>query len=179
MNIKQLTRAGVTAALYALITVAISPLSYDPFQIRFSEALCILPLLFPECAIGLTVGCFIANFFGGYGAIDIVLGTTATLIGAVGTLLAGKFIKTVPLKLIVDILCPVIANALLIPIIFLVSTDSPESYFVYMLSIGWPELLSVGVLGTPLYFAVKRIFKLGENNDTKGGKEADNPKDDN
>ena len=178
MNIKQLTRAGVTAALYALITVAISPLSYGPFQIRFSEALCILPLLFPECAIGLTVGCFIANFFGGYGAIDIVLGTTATLIGAVGTLLAGKFIKNVPL-LIVGILCPVIANALLIPIIFLVSTDSPESYFVYMLSIGWPELLSVGVLGTPLYFAVKRIFKLGENNDTKGGKQADNPKDDN
>ena len=179
MNIKQLTRAGVTAALYALITVAISPLSYGPFQIRFSEALCILPLLFPECAVGLTVGCFIANFFGGYGAIDIVLGTTATLIGAVGTLLAGKFIKTVPLKLIVGILCPVIANALLIPIIFLVSTDSPESYFVYMLSIGWPELLSVGVLGTPLYFAVKRIFKLGENNDTKGGKQADNPKEDN
>ena len=179
MNIKQLTRAGVTAALYALITVAISLLSYGPFQIRFSEALCILPLLFPECAIGLTVGCFIANFFGGYGAIDIVLGTTATLIGAVGTLLAGKFIKNVPLKLIVGILCPVIANALLIPIIFLVSTDSPESYFVYMLSIGWPELLSVGVLGTPLYFAVKRIFRLGENNDTKGGKQADNPKDDN
>ena len=179
MNIKQLTRAGVTAALYALITVAISPLSYGPFQIRFSEALCILPLLFPECAIGLTVGCFIANFFGGYGAIDIVLGTTATLIGAVGTLLAGKFIKNVPLKLIVGILCPVIANALLIPIIFLVSTDSPESYFVYMLSIGWPELLSVGVLGTPLYFAVKRIFKLGETNDTKGEKQAGNPKDDN
>lgn len=179
MNIKQLTRAGVTAALYALITVAISPLSYAPFQIRFSEALCILPLLFPECAIGLTVGCFIANFFGGYGAIDIVLGTTATLIGAVGTLLAGKFIKNVPLKLIVGILCPVISNTLLIPIIFLVSTDSPESYFVYMLSIGWPELLSIGVLGTPLYFAVKRIFKLGENNDTKGGKQADNPKDDN
>lgn len=179
MNIKQLTRAGVTAALYALITVAISPLSYGPFQIRFSEALCILPLLFPECAVGLTVGCFIANFFGGYGAIDIVLGTTATLIGAVGTLLAGKFIKNVPLKLIVGILCPVIANALLIPIIFLVSTDSPESYFVYMLSIGWPELLSVGVLGTPLYFAVKRIFKLGETNDTKGEKQAGNPKDDN
>lgn len=179
MNIKQLTRAGVTAALYALVTVAISPLSYGPVQIRFSEALCILPLLFPECAIGLTVGCFIANFFGGYGAIDIVLGTTATLIGAVGTLLAGKFIKNVPLKLIVGILCPVISNTLLIPIIFLVSTDSPESYFAYMLSIGWPELLSVGVLGTPLYFAVKRIFKLGENNDTKGGKQADNPNDDN
>lgn len=179
MNIKQLTRAGVTAALYALITVAISPLSYGPFQIRFSEALCILPLLFPECAIGLTVGCFIANFFGGYGAIDIVLGTTATLIGAVGTLLAGKFIKNVPLKLIVGILCPVIANTLLIPIIFLVSTDSPESYFVYMLSIGWPELLSVGVLGTPLYFAVKRIFRLGENNDKKGEKQAGNPKEDN
>lgn len=179
MNIKQLTRAGVTAALYALITVAISPLSYGPVQIRFSEALCILPLLFPECAIGLTAGCFIANFFGLYGAIDIVLGTTATLIGAVGTLLAGKFIKNLSLKLIVGILCPVIANALLIPIIFLVTTKSPESYFAYMLSIGWPELLSVGVLGTPLYFAVKRIFKLGENNDTKGGKQADNPKDDN
>lgn len=179
MNIKQLTRAGVTAALYALITVAISPLSYGPFQIRFSEALCILPLLFPECAIGLTVGCFIANFFGGYGAIDIVLGTTATLIGAVGTLLAGKFIKNVPLKLIVGILCPVISNTLLIPVVLLLATETPESYFVYMLSIGWPELLSVGVLGTPLYFAVKRIFKLGENNDTKGGKQADNPKDDN
>lgn len=178
MNIKQITRAGVTAALYALVTVAISPLSYGPFQIRFSEALCILPLLFPECTIGLTVGCLIANFFGN-GPIDIVLGTSATLIGALGTLFAGKLIKNVPLKLIVGILCPVISNMLLIPVVLLLTTENPDSYFVYMVSIAWPEFLSIGVLGTPLYFAIKKIFKIDENNDTKGGKQADNPKYDN
>lgn len=158
MKIKQLTRAGITATLYALLTILIAPLSYGPMQLRFSEALCILPLLFPECAVGLTIGCFISNFFGGYGAIDIVLGTIATLLGTIGTLLSGRLIKNIPLKLIVGILSPVIANAILIPIIYFFSTDSFQGYFVYMLMIGGAELISVGALGTPLYFTIRKIY---------------------
>lgn len=50
-----------------------------------SEALCLLPFLFPETAWGLGVGCLIANLFSPYGVLDIVVGSLATLIAALIT----------------------------------------------------------------------------------------------
>ena len=80
-----LCRAGVTAALYAGLTIAFGSLAYGPLQIRPAEALCVLPLFFPETIFGLFVGCAMANLLSGYGAIDIVLGSIATLVAAVCT----------------------------------------------------------------------------------------------
>lgn len=60
-------------------------LTFGPIQVRFSEALCLLPFLFPETAWGLGVGCLIANLFSPYGALDIVVGSLSTLIAALLT----------------------------------------------------------------------------------------------
>ena len=78
-NTQKLTLAAMTAAAYAALSLlgAVFGLTFGPIQVRFSEALCLLPFLFPETAWGLGVGCLIANLFSPYGALDIVVGRRA------------------------------------------------------------------------------------------------------
>lgn len=61
-NTQKLTLAAMTAAAYAALSLlgAVFGLTFGPIQVRFSEALCLLPFLFPETAWGLGVGCLIA-----------------------------------------------------------------------------------------------------------------------
>lgn len=82
---RQITMAAVVAAVYAVLTMALPALSYGQMQIRFSEALTVLPFLFPVTAPGLFVGCLIANLLSPYGLVDIICGSAATLIAAVWT----------------------------------------------------------------------------------------------
>jgi len=88
----RIIRAAVIAAIYFCATFFIAPLSYGPLQIRFSEALTILPALFPEAVIGVTVGCLLANSLNpaGFLWIDAVFGTLATFAAAVCTFYIGK-----------------------------------------------------------------------------------------
>ena len=78
-----LTEAAVIGAIYVVLTLLFAPLSYGEIQIRFSEALTILPFFTPAAIPGLFVGCIIANLFGGAIPVDIIFGSIATLIGAV------------------------------------------------------------------------------------------------
>lgn len=80
MNTKTIALCGVIAAAYAVVTI-LWPLSYGTIQFRISEALCVLPAFVPVTAIGLTVGCLVANLFSTVSAVDIIVGTLATLIG--------------------------------------------------------------------------------------------------
>ena len=70
------------AALYAALTITLAPISYGPIQFRVSEALTLLPWYRAEAVPGLFVGCLVANFFGGYGLVDMICGSMATLIAA-------------------------------------------------------------------------------------------------
>ena len=83
----QLATAGVIAALYAVLAyfASIFGIAYGPIQCRFSEALCVLPFLFPAATPGLFVGCLVANLLSPYGALDIIFGSLATLLAAVWT----------------------------------------------------------------------------------------------
>ena len=78
-----LVEAAAIGAIYVVLTVLFAPLSYGEVQIRFSEALTILPFFTPAAIPGLFVGCIIANLFGGAIPVDIIFGSIATLIGAV------------------------------------------------------------------------------------------------
>ncbi|MBU5435795.1 QueT transporter family protein [Pseudoflavonifractor sp. MSJ-37] len=80
----QITMAAMVAALYAVLSYFgnIFGLTYGPIQCRFSEALCVLPFLFPATVPGLFVGCLITNLMSTVGPLDIVLGSLATLLAA-------------------------------------------------------------------------------------------------
>ena len=70
------------ASLYAAITVTLAPISYGPIQFRVAEALTLLPFYIPEAVPGLFVGCLVANAFSPSGALDMVVGSLATLAAA-------------------------------------------------------------------------------------------------
>ena len=73
-----LAEAAVIGAIYVVLTLLFAPLSYGEIQIRFSEALTILPFFTPAAIPGLFVGCIIANLFGGAIPVDIIFGSIAT-----------------------------------------------------------------------------------------------------
>ena len=91
-NTQKLTLAAMTAAAYAALSLlgAVFGLTFGPIQVRFSEALCLLPFLFPEAVGGLFVGCLIANLLSPYGPLDAVLGSAGTLVAALLTQKAPK-----------------------------------------------------------------------------------------
>ncbi len=78
MNTRFLATTGLTAAVYAVLTLAIAPLSFGMVQIRFSEMLMLLAFIDRRYAPGLVLGCLIANCFSPFGLMDVVFGTTCT-----------------------------------------------------------------------------------------------------
>lgn len=61
MSTQKVVRVAVIAALYAVLTVALAPLSYGPIQFRVSEVLKIFVLFDPWLALGIGIGTLFAN----------------------------------------------------------------------------------------------------------------------
>ena len=79
-----LVHGAVIAALYVVLTLLANALGLANYaiQVRFSEALTILPVFTPAAIPGLFIGCLIGNILGGAILPDIIFGSIATLIGA-------------------------------------------------------------------------------------------------
>ena len=155
---KSLAKAGIISAIYVALTLALYPLSFGAFQVRVSESLTLLPLIFPESIIGLTVGCLISNFFGN-GVLDIVFGTLATFLSAVLTYVSTKKIKNDWIKIIVGGIFPIILNAIIIPFTILAITAHPIIYVITSFQIFIGQFISVYFIGAPLYFIIKKCIK--------------------
>lgn len=143
------------AALYVVLTYisSIFGLSSGVIQLRISEALCVLPLFSAAAIPGLFVGCIISNFLAGGVIIDIIFGSVATLIGAVGTYFIGKnhrYIALIP---------PILANALIVPFVIVYAYGAEDALWFIILTVGIGEILSCGILGALLYgFFKKKDF---------------------
>lgn len=154
----KLVRAAVIGALYVALTAAVAPIAFGPVQFRVSEALCSLILIFPEAAVGLTVGCFFSNLLFST-PIDVVLGTLATLISAVAAaFVSGRISKPISRFLICSAF-PVVANGFIIPFTFLAATFSWTAYLLDVISVAAGEILAVYGAGGVLYFASLKAFK--------------------
>ena len=108
-----LITGALIAAAYAGLTYLsnILGLAYGPIQLRISEMLTILPVFTHAAIPGLTVGCFIANI-GSFNMLDMVFGTSATLLAAILTYLLRNYtFKGLPL---LAALPPVLVNAVVI-----------------------------------------------------------------
>ena len=115
ITVQQLTRAAIAGALYAVLTLLSSAfgIAYGPVQFRLSEALCVLPFLFPETAWGLFAGCWVSNLISPYGPLDMVVGSLATLLAALWTAKCRrKWLSPLP---------PVVCNGLLVAMVHLPS----------------------------------------------------------
>ena len=152
-------QGAIIAAAYVVLTYLSSMvgLSSGVIQIRLSEMLCILPVFTPAAIPGLYLGCLLANILTGAVWLDVLVGPIATLIGALGTYALRKNKWLAPLP-------PVLSNALIVPFVLAYGYEMSEAISVMMLTVGIGEIISAGILGMILYFALyknsERIFRI-------------------
>ena len=148
-KVRMITQAAMIAALYVVLTMIANAMGLANYaiQVRFSEALCILPYFTVAAIPGLYVGCLIANILTGAIIWDILFGSLATLIGAIGAyaLRKHKHLMTLP---------PILANMVIVPFVLRYAyqftwtyngTDLAIPYFALTVGIG--EIISVCILG--------------------------------
>ena len=151
----QLANAGMIAALYVVLTwiANLLGLASGAIQIRLSEALTILPVFTMAAVPGLTVGCVLANLLTGCAAWDVVFGSLATLIGAVGT----RLLKDKPLLAWIP---PVVSNAAIVPIILIKVYGVPDAWWYLVLTVGAGEIIACGILGLLLWRSLKNVPQI-------------------
>lgn len=147
---KKMVRLAVVAALYASLTIALGAISYGPIQFRIAEVMNLLPLIGGEYIIALTIGCFLANLFGGLGVPDIVFGTLATLISAYLVYFTGKKMKDKPGYILIASLWPTIVNAIIIGGVVLYGFFGLP-LILSMLQVGFGQFVVITIIGVPLF----------------------------
>ncbi len=151
LSIHRLTACGIIACVYAVVTIATASFAYGPIQFRIAEALTILPFFAPWTTWGLTLGCLLANLFSPVSALDIVIGTAATLIACLLTARCrSKYLAPLP---------PVIVNAVLVgAMISWVSTPNAfwKGFVLFGAEVGAGELAVMYLLGLPLLLIFRR-----------------------
>lgn len=145
------TQAAVIAALYVVLTLLANAFGLANYavQVRFSESLTILPFFIPAAIPGLVIGCFLSNILTGCMLLDIIFGTIATLLGALGTwaLRKHKWLAPIP---------PIVANTIIVPFVLAYVYQFEGSIPYFMLTVGAGEVISCGILGMILLFALEK-----------------------
>ena len=154
---KRLTRTAIIAAIYAVITLAIAPLSYMGVQFRISEILVLLAVFDPLYIGGLTLGCLIANLLGPNGPMDVLFGTLATFISVYAIYLTGKLIKNYKIKLLIASIWPTIFNGLIIGWMLNKLYGLPLILSIGEVALG--ELVVITFIGVPLFLMAGSRFK--------------------
>ena len=178
-----LTQAAMIAALYVVLTEIsnIFGLASYAIQIRFSEALTILPFFTPAAVPGLFIGCIISNLLVSANIFDIIFGSIATLLGAIFTYAIGHSMRTVKktipgtteslhhtvtsastirTKIAVWFapIPPILSNTLIIPFV-LKYAYGYEPLWLFFLTVFAGEFISCGILGMPLLFLIKKYAR--------------------
>ena len=153
-----IVKSAVIAALYAIMTVVISPLSYGMVQCRFSESLIMLCAFTPAAIPGLTVGCLVANIFS-FNPVDMICGTTATLLSAVvGYKLRKVKIGGIPW---LTPLPAVIFNMIIIGLELSVYLPIEGhgflvGFFIQALSVFIGQVIACYIFGVPVYMLINK-----------------------
>lgn len=84
---REMTAAALVGGLYVVLSYFsnVFGLTFGPVQCRFSEALTVLPFLYPASAWGLFIGCIVSNLLSPYGPLDLIFGSAATLMAGLLT----------------------------------------------------------------------------------------------
>lgn len=148
-----ITKAALVATFYIVLTLFsnLLGLASGVIQVRLSEALTILPAFMPASVPGLFVGCLISNLLCGNMMVDVILGSIATLLGALGTYYFGKDKWTAPIF-------PIISNTIIIPFVLKYVYGISGAIWFFALTVFIGEFISSGVIGTLLFEKLKKIL---------------------
>lgn len=148
-----ITQSAIIAAIYTVLVLIFAPISFGPVQVRFAEALTILPYFTPAAIPGVTIGCFLSAFLTGADVLDMVFGTLATLIAAYFSyrLRRNKFLVPIP---------PIIANTLIIPWVLRYAYGFKDAIPYMMLTVGLGEVIAAGILGLILLYSLLGVRQI-------------------
>lgn len=153
-----MAQASMTAALYIVLTFLANAFGLANYavQVRFSEALTILPYFTPAAVPGLFIGCLLSNILTGCALPDIIFGSLATLLGALGTYALRKWKWCAPV-------CPILANTIIVPFILVYGyglliegMSLIQCLGFYCLTVGAGEVISCGILGMILLTSLQK-----------------------
>ncbi len=164
-----IAQAALIAAVYVALTYLsnLFGLASGAIQVRLSEALTILPYFTPAAIPGLFVGCLLANLLTGCAPWDVVFGSIATLLGALGTYGISRMARkkandslstvsynsklkwTAPLP-------PILSNVLIVPWVLRFVYEVPDAIPFLMLTVGIGEVIACGIIGMILFFALEK-----------------------
>lgn len=152
-NVQYLTTAAILAALYVALNwvSGMFGLASGVIQFRLSEVLTALVYFTPAAVPGVTIGCFLGNLLTGACLLDVVFGSVATLLGALGGRLLRKRKWLVPVPTIVS-------NMLIVPWILRYGYGMPDAIWYSAITVGIGEVVCAGVLGVIL---IQMLRKTG------------------
>jgi uncharacterized membrane protein len=150
-SVSSLAISGLVAAVYTVATIMFAPISYGYIQVRIAEAFTVLPFILPQAVFGLFVGCVFANMAGGFGIIDVVLGSAATLLaGVVTSAMPNVYLAALP---------PVVVNMLIVGgyLSHIMGVPFPVTAFY----VGIGQVVACYFLGVPLTILLEKRMKKG------------------
>lgn len=142
-------QAAVIAALYVVLTYVFSAFASGVIQVRVSEALTILPAFTPAAIPGLVIGCLLSNTLTGCVLLDIIFGSVATLIGALGSYALRRHTWLVPIP-------PIVSNMIIVPFVLRFAYGATDAFPFMIATVGAGEIISCYLLGMILYGALKK-----------------------
>jgi uncharacterized membrane protein len=143
-------QAAVIAALYVVLTYVFSAFASGVIQVRVSEALTILPAFTPAAIPGLVIGCLLSNTLTGCVLLDIIFGSVATLIGALGSYALRRHTWLVPIP-------PIVSNMIIVPFVLRFAYGATDAFPFMIATVGAGEIISCYLLGMILYGALKKV----------------------
>jgi len=149
ISTRQLTLAALVGGMYVVLGYFgnIFSLTFGVIQCRFSEALTVLPFLFPGATWGLFAGCIITNLLSPYGPLDMIFGSLATLLAGLWTARCkSRWLAPLP---------PVLCNAVIVSAIIAFQEAGftgafPAAFGFHALTIGLGEAIACYGLGSLL-----------------------------
>lgn len=150
-----ITQGAVIAAMYVVLTYLSHQmgLASGVIQVRISEALTILPLFTPAAIPGLFVGCLLSNILTGCVIWDVIFGSLATLLGALGTRALKNHIWLAPIP-------PALANTFIVPWVLKLAYQAEGTIPYFMLTVGIGEVISCCILGSLLTLFLRKQKNL-------------------
>ena len=153
-----MAHAAIIAAMYAVRTHLqnmIFPKSVNmAIQFRASEALAILAFFTPAAIPGLSLGCLVFNMISGATPVDFVVGTIASFLAA--TFMWNTRHITIKGYPLLGMLMPALTNGILVGWQLTVYFNVDVSFWVNAMCVAIGELAVLFVLGTLLFYAMRR-----------------------
>lgn len=153
-----IVKTAIIAAVYAVVTMLLAPISYGPIQFRVSEIMVLLVFIDKRYFTGIALGTFLAGLFSPYGMLDAVVGTIATVVALGGIIFVKRILGDDLKSLIIASLSPTIANGIIIG--WLISYSVGIPFLVPALQVALGEFVVVSIVGVIVIRWIQKNEKI-------------------